>query len=407
MFARLAELPDGSVDLVLTSPPYWGLRSYGTNPQVIGGDPSCEHDFEEFVRKGIDGGKTNAAGIGNFDDKFVKPQKQGVCSKCGAWKGELGAEPTLEAYLDNTLRWVREAWRVLKPSGSLILNLGGSFVGGGSSSCSKASDDRKLWEGTEGKTARAGASRSFLRELKVARELNGTNFKASHSPVSTQVNSFGLTTEQSRKYKEKQFLDVGAFAYQRIITETDFVCRNRGVWCKPNVPSPIRSRLKQSTESVDWFVKDADEYYFNPKPWMKTVSQVSHDRGKYPVNMAQFNTLAQDKETKAPVEYPKETIEHSWRVVPVGEKQKGFELYGKEKQEHVAPFPEALIKPWVESLCPPDGTVLDPFLGSGTTLKVARDLHLNGIGIELNPAYAGYARKRLNWGEAVSGCEYV
>ena len=104
---------------------------------------------------------------------------------------------------------------------------------------------------------------------------------------------------------------------------------------------------------------------------------------------------------------PIETIEHSWRVVPVGEKQKGFELSGKEKQEHVAPFPEALVKPWIESLCPPNGTVLDPFVGSGTVLKIARDLRLNGIGIDLNEKYLNYARKRLNWGEALSGYDYA
>ena len=42
---RLAELPDESVHCVVTSPPFFGLRSYGTEPQVWGGEPNCSHVF--------------------------------------------------------------------------------------------------------------------------------------------------------------------------------------------------------------------------------------------------------------------------------------------------------------------------------------------------------------------------
>lgn len=310
VFDVLPSIPAESIDLVITSPPYWGLRSYGV-------------------------------------------------------EGELGAEPTMEAYLENLMRWVKEVYRILKPSGSFVLNIGDCYLGGG--------------RGTE--------------ETRANGKLKGEGFAGGQKG--------GVESPKVRGgfYKPKQLLSVSSFAYCKIVSETDFVCRNESIWCKPNVPSPIRSRLKHSHEKVFWFVKDADEYYFNAKPWLRKVTQNSHERGKYPVNMAHFNTGAQDKETKAPVEYPIETIEHSWRVVPVGEKQKGFELNGKEKQEHVAPFPEALVKPWVESLCPPEGVVLDPFMGSGTVLKIARDLRLNCVGIELNPKYVEYAAKRCNFSE--------
>ncbi|EQD50672.1 hypothetical protein B2A_07221 [mine drainage metagenome] len=43
---RLLELPDESVHCVVTSPPYWGLRDYGVDPQVWGGDPACPHASE-------------------------------------------------------------------------------------------------------------------------------------------------------------------------------------------------------------------------------------------------------------------------------------------------------------------------------------------------------------------------
>jgi DNA modification methylase len=404
VFECFKRIPSESVDLVLTSPPYWMLRSYQ------------------------------------------------------AGEKELGSEPSMEAYLDNLMKWVAETWRVLKPTGSFVLNIGDCFIGGGRG-------------GYESDTTVLEKVNASVPKAPNWAELKGggnTDWKAKSNPVSVNA-GFG------RKYKAKQFLSVSSFAYCRIVSESDFVCRGFHIWAKPNVPSPIRSRLKQSHESLLWFVKDADEYFFDKTPWMRKVTQVSHDRGKYPVNMEHFNTMAQDKKTKVPVEYPIDTIEHSWRVIPVGEKQRGFEVEGKENvvQEHVAPFPEALIKPYLASLCPPQvcvkcgnppkkiyentgkrtkeeeeelkrmieekgiprqtlglkipssgsrvlkeekwcscnaerksGVVLEPFLGSGTSMKVARDLNLSCIGFELKPEYVSYAMKRVNWNNGIDGHEY-
>jgi len=63
--------------------------------------------------------------------------------------------------------------------------------------------------------------------------------------------------------------------------------------------------------------------------------------------------------------------------------------------EHPAPFPEKLVEFFVKSCCPPDGVVLDPFMGSGTTLAVSRRLGRSSIGIELNAEYIELAKRRL------------
>lgn len=63
---------------------------------------------------------------------------------------------------------------------------------------------------------------------------------------------------------------------------------------------------------------------------------------------------------------------------------------------HFAVFPPALIEPCIRAGCPVDGYVLDPFCGSGTTLKVASDLGRNSIGIELNADYVKLAEDRMN-----------
>ena len=97
-----------------------------------------------------------------------------------------------------------------------------------------------------------------------------------------------------------------------------------------------------------------------------------------------------------------ETIEHSWRIIPVGAKQSGFELAGKKASEHIAPYPEELIRPYIKSMVPHRGTVLDCFLGSGTTMRVALEEGRNCIGIELNEKSINYAKKRVNFGAGLA-----
>lgn len=63
---------------------------------------------------------------------------------------------------------------------------------------------------------------------------------------------------------------------------------------------------------------------------------------------------------------------------------------------HVAPFPVELAARCIGAGCPPDGMVLDPFIGSGTTAIAAHRLGRSCIGIELNPAYAEIARNRIH-----------
>lgn len=62
---------------------------------------------------------------------------------------------------------------------------------------------------------------------------------------------------------------------------------------------------------------------------------------------------------------------------------------------HPAPFPEALAKDHVASWSNPGDVVLDPFAGSGTTLKAAKELNRRFIGIEINPAYVEICHRRI------------
>ena len=66
------------------------------------------------------------------------------------------------------------------------------------------------------------------------------------------------------------------------------------------------------------------------------------------------------------------------------------------KEAHFATFPPSLIRTCIEAGCPPDGVILDPFMGSGTTAVVTKELGRNYFGIELNSDYVKIAEKRID-----------
>lgn len=67
----------------------------------------------------------------------------------------------------------------------------------------------------------------------------------------------------------------------------------------------------------------------------------------------------------------------------------------KLAHENEAPYPETLVEPFVLSFCPPDGIVLDPFSGSGTTAAVAKRLGRKYIGIDIRESQVELSRRRI------------
>ena len=129
----LRSLPDASVQTVCTSPPYWGLRVYGKEIAIWGGDPDCDHDWS--CAEGYTGHRGSKGQVPQtkWKDTDVYPQNasgtsQSVCSKCGAWRGSLGLEPTPDLYVEHLVMLFEEVRRVLHPSGTLWLNLGDSYM---------------------------------------------------------------------------------------------------------------------------------------------------------------------------------------------------------------------------------------------------------------------------------------
>lgn len=67
----------------------------------------------------------------------------------------------------------------------------------------------------------------------------------------------------------------------------------------------------------------------------------------------------------------------------------------REDRMHTAPFPDSLVGLCLDVGCPKGGVVLDPFVGTGTTVRVAVSKGLDAIGIDLNQEFAAHAAKRI------------
>ena len=219
---RLAELPAGSVRTCITSPPYFGLRDYGT-ASWDGGDPECPHTGKPMatkanINRNTGGGNDvkNATALEFFRER---------CERCGAMRidSQMGLEETPDAYVAEMVLLFREVWRVLADDGTLWLNLGDSYSGSG-----------------KGPAGNLGAKHD---------ERNMEHTKASGNvPI-------GL--------KPKDLIGIPwrvAFALQA----DGWYLRQDIIWAKPNpMPESVTDRCTKSHEYVFLLSKSARYYYDN------------------------------------------------------------------------------------------------------------------------------------------------
>lgn len=132
----LKRFPAKSVSCCGTSPPYWVLRDNKISNTIWGGDTGCVHVWEtvDVLRKptpgdmpgpnaGINGNRTNA------ENRPGKPS--GICSRCGAWRGQLGLEPNPFLFVKNLCDIFDQVKRVLRDDGTLWVILGDTYSGSG------------------------------------------------------------------------------------------------------------------------------------------------------------------------------------------------------------------------------------------------------------------------------------
>jgi hypothetical protein len=121
----LASLPERSVQTVVTSPPYFGLRDYGTG-EWEGGDEGCDHNPGRTAHMD----RSSTLGGGHDSQKSGDTYRD-QCGKCGARRvdRQIGLEPSPDEYVAGLVAVFREVRRVLRDDGTVWLNLGDSYSG--------------------------------------------------------------------------------------------------------------------------------------------------------------------------------------------------------------------------------------------------------------------------------------
>jgi site-specific DNA-methyltransferase (adenine-specific) len=181
-----------------------------------------------------------------------------------------------------------------------------------------------------------------------------------------------------------------------------WILRADCIWHKPNaMPSPTKSRPTTDHEYIFFFVKSADYYYhadairephvtFTDASRMRGGRRHFGVRGGTPENGKNAGSLnlhdGRWDQAFHPLGRNKRTV---WSI-PLS----------KYRGAHFAVFPEPLVELCIQAGCPPQGLVLDPFLGSGTTAVVARRLGRHFLGIDAAREYCALARRRLKAAEA-------
>jgi DNA modification methylase len=136
----LPTLPDASVQCVVTSPPYYGLRDYGT-ARWEGGDAGCSHsaavNTDRVNREAKNAVRDDASGVYAHPSGWRGGGRNAEVRqcKCGARRidAQLGLEPTPDAYIAAMVGVFREVRRVLRDDGTCWVNMGDSYASSGSS----------------------------------------------------------------------------------------------------------------------------------------------------------------------------------------------------------------------------------------------------------------------------------
>ena len=343
----LKTIPDGTVDCCVTSPPYYGLRDYGTATWV-GGDPSCPHYRTSKKSDKTATGHKNMMETGHaVGDAIYKT----VCPICGAVRvdNQIGLEETPDEYIDRLVTVFREVKRVLRDDGTLWLNIGDSYCGTGDNG------NYKDPKNPEGRNGQAVAKNKRIDGIK-SKDMIGIPWML----------AFALRAD-------------GWYLRQDII------------WHKPNpMPESVKDRCVKSHEYIFLFSKKP-RYFFDYKAIQEESKWNGKDKrsGKGRISYDGKRTEGGVEKTKAQQSFVsiagRRNKRDVWRIAT-----------RPYKEAHFATFPEQLIEPCILAGSRPNGIVLDPFFGSGTTGVVAEKFGRRYIGIELNEEYIELAKKRLN-----------
>ena len=416
-----------------------GLRSYGTVPQVWGGDtPGCEHEWGEARIKKSTGGHPDFADGGELRGTRWEALTGAFCLRCKiAWRGEHGLEPDLGLWLAHEVLIWREVRRVLRDDGTAFINCGDAYAStpnGRKAADQKAAgtDDRTMRDKPVSTVSRVGKSGNkgnkggdfygptrgavgfkpkdrllMPHRLAIALHSDGWFVRdeiilAKKNPMPSSVKDRTCPAHEMLfmlTKREKYFYDFAAI--QEPCSATSHEGRRDGTraptqstddsvasWTGRELPS---SRLRRSVWSSATEPFPGSHFATAATAWVRPCIQAgSSAKGVCP---------------KCGAPWVRETTERGL----IGDHNQSMKTRGSgeilSRTQAGGGYLSANTtdRGWSASCKCPDNipvpaTVLDPFGGSGTTGLVADSLGRDCILIELSPTYAAMARDRLKAG---------
>ena len=315
----LRSLPDESIQCCVTSPPYWGLRDYGT-------------------------------------------------------EGQLGLEPTPDAYVSNLVAVFREVRRLLKQDGTLWMNLGDSYNANTGSGFNAHSQTRPHLSGE-------GVGQKRIDE-------KNRNTIMKRPPWLKPKDLVGIPW-------------MVAFA----LRADGWYLRSDIIWHKKNpMPESVQDRPTKAHEYLFLLAK-SEKYYYD--------AEAIREPHTADLRMPGGNSrVYQDRDPQHPSTRKLEPLQGAHGTMghdgngmrmpekwnnPAGRNKRSVWTIATQPypEAHFATFPPKLIEPCILAGSRPGDIALDPFLGSGTTVQVAKGLNRQCLGIELNAAYLPLTINRL------------
>ena len=396
----LRALPDCSVHMCCTSPPFYGLRDYGTGTWEDG-DEGCDHLGAPFRTKS----KLNenwGAGYSDVNNTEDREPMKSVCSKCGARRidRQIGLEESPDEWVARLVEVFREVRRVLRDDGTLWVEIGDSYN-------SRLDGSFGNWDSAQ--TGKPTSKRKGGR------------------------NSWSGTWQGA---KPKDLLGqpwLLAFA----LRADGWYLRSEIIWARPNpMPESVTDRPTKAHSTV-FLLSKSSRYFYDQEAIREAYAEGTTDRYAYGYNAswkrAQIASVTDERDSGfrgsadalLGIKDKDLTLDGSSGESPRGPDGrrvttvKGGDNSAQHRDgerwpasganarsvwtipteptpfAHFATWPQALVRRMILAGCPEDGIVLDPFGGSGTTAIVARKLGRRAILIELNESYCQLAGERL------------
>ena len=375
----LSALPSNIVDVAITSPPYWSLRDYG--------HPT-----------------------------------------------ELGKEDDAQKYIDNLMMVHSELKRVLKDSGVYFLNIGDKYINKGlelipdrvALAMKKdgwAIRNKIIWNKTNPnpspvkdrfsnsyeviymfvKNPDNYLTPEYYFNLDAIRVETSSEEKQSELPITVEIKNIQSVLKQIQqneyngKFSSEDRINIGASAGGRASVNGIGYSKQRKHSISREDKVKIINLLRDARSDKDISIGEIDNHFGTTHTaghWFRT------DRGgsslPSPEQWNKLKKLLGLKQTK----FDKMMTEEHYVLQTVRNNPKGKnpgDVWDMStaclKEKHFAPFPTSLPERCIKACCPTNGVVLDPFCGSGTTLKIAKSLGRKSIGLEINDTYLSIIKR--------------